>query len=595
MNPPEDVRTSLPEVASATGDDFLSVAVRHGLLWPEQADQVRRRAERDRVDPSDAALTMDLLRLHEVEAVRLLASPTSLAPGYRLLELIGCGAAGMVFRAHHESLDRIVALKTINPSIAGSASTGQSRILREARSIAKLDHPGIVRAFDCGFYHGRFCIAMEYVAGSTIAQRIRRRGPAGPEETWALIRQVAEALRHALRHGIIHRDIKPGNLLVADETSPIHEPSDQRSSVPAVKVADFGLAKIASADDDATHLTATGATLGTPAYAAPEQLAGGAIDHRADIYGLGATAAHLMTGVQPYGDRAPMATVLAKTSGGDRWWSDHRGTVAEPSRRLIDRMLATAPEERPSDYDELIRDIDAVVSGTETSPSMRRRPSEPRTDVGNATRRSRTSSIAVAAASVGLVVGSAFTFRAFRPANVSGAATADASRFDGPTEPLFTGDSVPRWVRSGQWITVETPNGFVLRGGEGATARVPAAAVGPGPGSPPLFDAIASPRVSSDGRSEGRLRFRIWPDAGSRIELTVGNEKEVHAVAPEDSSTPIPRRVELRWSGDEYRFLIDGETVSLGRGSPDAVGVDIRVGAVSLSDVDRRITGVSRE
>ena len=149
---------------NASPDDFVAVALAHGLLQENHVARLHEHALSHNVQPSDAALSLSMLRAIEVEAINLLCRPTSLAPGYELTGLIGCGAGGMVFRAHQEALNREVALKTINPRSQNAESTGQPRILREAHAIAKLQHPGIVAAYDSGFHQGRFCIAMESVS-----------------------------------------------------------------------------------------------------------------------------------------------------------------------------------------------------------------------------------------------------------------------------------------------------------------------------------------------------------------------------------------------------------------------------------------------
>ncbi|MCG8649833.1 MAG: serine/threonine protein kinase, partial [Pirellulales bacterium] len=204
--------------------------------------------------------------------------PASFAAGYELTDLLGVGAGGMVFKARQSTLERDVALKTIKiqsqPNVAS-----ESRIQREARSIALLKHPNIVAVYDSGFHQGRFCIAMELVVGENLFDFISRLGPLPEYVTWQIARQVAGALCHASEFGIIHRDIKPANLLLTDAPAGM----GMEQGVPFVKVADFGLA-LQSEDPDASHLTAVGATLGTPAYVAPEQLHDTHVDRRADIF-----------------------------------------------------------------------------------------------------------------------------------------------------------------------------------------------------------------------------------------------------------------------------------------------------------------------
>ena len=340
---------------NASPDDFVAVALAHGLLQENHVARLHEHALSHNVQPSDAALSLSMLRAIEVEAINLLCRPTSLAPGYELTGLIGCGAGGMVFRAHQEALNREVALKTINPRSQNAESTGQPRILREAHAIAKLQHPGIVAAYDSGFHQGRFCIAMELVEGENLVDFIERQPDIPEQVAWHLARQVAFALSHACDAGIIHRDIKPANLLLCKPPAGMELPP----GLPCVKVADFGLAT----DDQSTNqITATGATLGTPAYVAPEQLSDPKVDARADIYSLGATVFHMLSGHPPCIGQSPMKTIMQKTIGDDRWRNQISAKVSPKGVSLFRDMTEADPDERISDYPSLIQRIDEVLA-----------------------------------------------------------------------------------------------------------------------------------------------------------------------------------------------------------------------------------------
>ncbi len=335
--------------------DFIDVAVEHGLLQDNHAAKIRSHAKEHHLHVSDAALTLSMLQANEVEAVNLLCRPNDLAPGYELTGLIGCGAGGIVFRARQTALDREVALKTINPRNQHAVKTSAPRIQREAHAIAKLRHPGIVAAFDSGFHQGRFCIAMELVEGENLVDFIQRQLEIPERVVWEITRQVAYALLHACEAGIIHRDIKPANLLLCTPPKGMQIPE----GVPLVKVADFGLA---TDDSSANQITATGATLGTPAYVAPEQLGDPSVDVRADIYSLGATVFHMLNGRPPCVGQSPMKTIMQKSIGDDRWRDDIRPNATPDTIALFRDMTEADPEQRIPNHETLIERVDQLLS-----------------------------------------------------------------------------------------------------------------------------------------------------------------------------------------------------------------------------------------
>ncbi len=205
--------------------------------------------------------------------------------GFELLERIGRGGMGSVYRARQISMDRIVALKVLSQRLARNEGYVE-RFIREARAAAKLNHPNIVQGIDVGSSGGYYYFAMEYVNGETVAERVKRQGPLPEKEALSICVQVARALQHAhSRAGIIHRDVKPQNILLDCEGH--------------VKLADLGLARETLQQDHSATLEGT--TLGTPDYISPEQIRGETnLDGRCDIYSLGATLYHLLTGRPPY-------------------------------------------------------------------------------------------------------------------------------------------------------------------------------------------------------------------------------------------------------------------------------------------------------
>jgi len=217
--------------------------------------------------------------------------------GYTILRVLGSGGMGQVYLASHPRLPREDALKVLPPELTADAEF-RARFLREADLAAGLSHPHIVRVHDRGEEDGQFWISMAYVPGTDVGRLLRQNYPGGMplDEVVPIIAAVASALDYAHHRGLLHRDVKPANILLTD-------PDGQARRV---FLADFGIARRI---DDATGLTATNMTVGTAAYAAPEQLKGEPVDGRADQYALACTAFHLLTGAQPYVDSNPAVVI----------------------------------------------------------------------------------------------------------------------------------------------------------------------------------------------------------------------------------------------------------------------------------------------
>lgn len=217
-------------------------------------------------------------------------APSELAPHFPQLEILACvgqGGMGAVYRARQPSLDRVVALKILRPHTADDLGFAE-RFTREARALAKLNHPHIVAVHDFGQAAGYHYFIMEFVDGPNL-RHLLNSGQISPKEALAIVPQICGALQFAHDHGIVHRDIKPENILL-DKSG-------------TVKIADFGLAKLIGAEAAAgTAITAAGDVMGTPHYMAPEQVeAPQTVDHRADIYSLGVVFYQMLTGELPLG------------------------------------------------------------------------------------------------------------------------------------------------------------------------------------------------------------------------------------------------------------------------------------------------------
>ena len=274
-----------------------------------------------------------------------------LAGRYVLEREVGRGGMAIVYLARDVELERPVAVKLLDEGPA-SDPTLRKRFLREARVAARLSHPHVVTVYDAGDDGGRPYIVMEYVEGETLAQLLRRRGRLPPHEATALAAQAVAGLACAHAAGLVHRDVKPGNLILRSDGT--------------LKVADFGIARAA----EATALTQAGAVLGTAAYLSPEQAAGGEVTAATDVYSLGCVLYELLGGRPPY-ELDSLAELVTKQAEGAI--TPLRGAATEVSPRLeelVMRCLARNPAFRPSAA-ELAREL------TPPGPDQRATPSLP--------------------------------------------------------------------------------------------------------------------------------------------------------------------------------------------------------------------------
>jgi Protein kinase domain len=250
--------------------------------------------------------------------------------GYRLEGQIGQGGMAVVFRAHDERLDRQVALKILAPALAADDAFRQ-RFIRESRAAAAVDDPHIIPVFEAGEAAGVLFIAMRYVGGGDMRTLMDREGPLSAARAAAIVSPVASALDAAHVAGLVHRDVKPANVLVdAQPGRPDH-----------VYLSDFGLSKGA-----ASSLTGTGQFLGTPEYIAPEQIEGKAVDGRADEYALACAAFELVTGAPPFRRDEAMAVMYAQLSEPPPLLTSRRPDLPPAADQVFARALAKAPGDR---------------------------------------------------------------------------------------------------------------------------------------------------------------------------------------------------------------------------------------------------------
>ena len=293
-------------------------------------------------------------------------------PGYRIVRELGRGAMATVYLAVQESLGREVALKLLAPELAEDPIAAE-RFIREARTAARLEHRHIVGVHEVGKHGGQPYLSMEYMPGDSIAG-----GSLPPAQALQIVREIALALDHAHRQGVVHRDVKPDNIL--------------RRADGSCALADFGIARTA---DPGMKLTQDGMTVGTPHYMSPEQVQGQELDGRSDLYSLGVVLYQLLTGELPY-------------RGTDGWnigmqhISAPRPTLPPAVQRfqpLIDALMAEDPADRPHSGSEVARSVDETIAATTTPAVAASATAAPATQsyIPAAVRRSRRGLIVVAA------------------------------------------------------------------------------------------------------------------------------------------------------------------------------------------------------
>jgi len=263
--------------------------------------------------------------------------------GYLLEEQIGRGGMAVVYRARDERLDRRVALKLLAPALAADTAF-RARFIRESRAAAAVDHPNIIPVYDAGDAGGSLFIAMRYVHGGDARSLLRQAGPLPAGRVWAIVTQVAAALDAAHARGLIHRDVKPANILL-DSGSPAAgtDPGlrlDDRAE--HVYLADFGISK----QTLSSHLTSTGQFVGTLDYVAPEQIEGRDTDGRADQYSLACAAFELISGTPPFRRDQGLALLYAQLNEAPPALSSRRRGIPAGADAVLAKALAKSPDER---------------------------------------------------------------------------------------------------------------------------------------------------------------------------------------------------------------------------------------------------------
>ena len=268
---------------------------------------------------------------------------------YRIVRKLGTGGMANVYLAEDEVLGRRVAIKILNDRHAGDDQFVE-RFRREAKNAASLSHPNIVSIYDRGEAEGTYYIAMEYLDGRSLKELIVARGPAPVNVAIEYARQILAAVRFAHRHGIVHRDIKPHNVLVDAEGR--------------LKVTDFGIARAG-----VSQMTEAGSIIGTAQYLSPEQAKGAPVDQTSDLYSVGVVLYELLTGVVPFSGDTPVEIAMKHLSSTPEPPSAKRAEVPRELDLVVMRALAKDPADRYQSAEEMDADLGRVARGAAVSPA----------------------------------------------------------------------------------------------------------------------------------------------------------------------------------------------------------------------------------
>ncbi len=353
--------------APTTIDDFLSLGIKSGLL---EADAVRAyqadwaRAGLDPRTPREAAdALIQTGILTNFQAEKLVAGRWRgfiISDKYRLLERLGAGGMGAVYLCEHIRMGRKVALKIL-PVQQAEDPASLERFYREARAVARLDHPNIVRAHDIDHDDKLHFIVLEFVDGSNLHDFVRRNGTLAPDRAASYIRQAALGLQHAHEAGLVHRDIKPGNLLL-----------DRQGNV---KLLDMGLARFFHEDSPAfIKEYEVGYIIGTGDYIAPEQIVDSRVDIRADIYSLGGTMYYLLTGKSPFQDGTNAQKIIWHQVRHPKPLRTLRPDVPMDLALVFEKVIAKEPGRRYQTPIELAEALEPLARGYVGQPSASEMP-----------------------------------------------------------------------------------------------------------------------------------------------------------------------------------------------------------------------------
>ena len=344
----QNQETALPQ-SDVTLAEFVDSVTDSEILSEAEIQTVKEYAgEEDSSSASDLATRLvhdDVLTAYQARVILEREDSPLLLDRYVILDTIGSGGMGIVFKAFHRSMERIVALKVL-PQFAVNSPEKVLRFKREIKAAAKLSHPNIVTALDAHGSNGTYFLVMEYVDGKNLMEHVVANGPFSVEDAINIIAQIAAGLNEAHRQGIIHRDVKPTNIMLSENG--------------IAKLLDLGLSRTKQIAKEVSNkeLTQDGLVLGTLAYMSPEQaIDAKQADARSDIYSLGCTLHFLLTGHPPFDKLTSIQTILAHHEESPPPLGDKGRDIPESVERVFRRMIAKDPDSRPASAEQLHADL----------------------------------------------------------------------------------------------------------------------------------------------------------------------------------------------------------------------------------------------
>jgi serine/threonine-protein kinase len=391
---------------------------------------------------------------------------------YTLRKLIARGGMGEVWSAEDSVLGRRVAVKVLLPNLAADPGFA-ARFKAEARAMARLSDPGIVEVYDYGQAGGMAYLVMQFVDGESLHALVSRVGALPPERAMVLLAQAADAIHSAHAQGIVHRDVKPGNLLLRPDGHLV--------------LTDFGIARMMAGD----RMTAADEVVGTASYLAPEQVTGGAVSPGTDVYALGVVAYELLTQRKPFEGETPMAVALQHVHAEPRPLPE---TIPQPVRHVVMRALAKDPADRWPSAAAMARAADRSLS--EPVP-----PPPPPTPQKNR--------LVIAGVAVAVVAAAGIAFALTRDGSPLGAGPPTS-----PT-PAVVNPASSANASTGPVVAVSTvPSGD---GPSRTASRAPGTGRSPQPGNPPATSPSAAPSPASTKRTVPNMYS--WTEAEARSEM----------------------------------------------------------------------------
>ncbi len=355
MVPPNESNTTTDAISG-----FLQAIRSSSILSERQLEKLEANVAGGDYPSEPAQLAARLIKdgvLTEFQARQIQkGKPHGLIFGsYIILEFLGKGTMGKVYKARHRMMGRIVALKILDSRYVASSARSLARFQREMQLVGRLDHPNVIRAFDADRVADCHFIAMEYAEGLTLEDLLRAKGALRPADVVYYASQAADGLAHAHARGVLHRDIKPSNLLLTAGKN--------------LKLLDFGLGTLLEKEELATALTTVGIAVGTPDYISPEQARMVKLDGRSDLYSLGCTMYHLLSGQLPFKGESSMDCIVGRITGKAVPISEVVPGLPPRLVQVIEKLMATNPDDRYQTADDAAAALRNLLRPKNASPS----------------------------------------------------------------------------------------------------------------------------------------------------------------------------------------------------------------------------------